>query len=58
MKNVHNQELQSQIKSNQIKIQRDPSPLPTQVPHHSYSHQELVQHLHSNFNVNSFPKAY
>lgn len=32
MKNVHHQELSDSVK-------REPSPLPTQVPHHSFTHQ-------------------
>lgn len=42
MKNVHHQELA--VNS----LKREPSPLPTQVPHHSLTHQGLLQHQ-SNF---------
>lgn len=43
MKNVHHQELESQdIKQRE----REPSPLPTQVPQPSLTHQGLMQHHH------------
>ena len=41
MKNVHHQELESHDIKERV---REPSPLPTQVPQPSLTHQGLMQH--------------
>ena len=50
MKNVHHQQLDSlDDRPEQKPREREPSPLPTQVPQHSLTHHGLMQHHQSSF---------